>query len=208
MLYITNQEKSGSVDFHEHLNDYISGYFNKAETNKKFIDEEELKQKALAKNEDLDLQGKRLYNIKVPVENSDVVDKNYVDEQINRLFQRVNDSIETKSQENLNTFLMTNIMFEESTYHFAKHTSHMQKIMNFDENKTYRIYKVQIQKFSSWVDINSPEMYYDCFLKNKSSPFLIQIIEQNDGVYGSLTGVLDEQYQPILRVFYSFKENK
>jgi len=90
--------------------------------------------------------------------------------------------------------------------------------MSFDENKTYKIYKVQIQKSnrfqgpaasgSTWIDINSPEMYYDCFLKNKSSPFLIQIIEQNDGVYGSLTGVLDEQYQPILRVFYSFKENK
>jgi len=83
MLYITNSEKSGSVD----LNDY----FNKAETNKKFIDENELKEKALMRNADLDIRGKRIYNIKIPIEPTDIIDKQYVDERLIGLENRLED---------------------------------------------------------------------------------------------------------------------
>ena len=192
MLYITNSEKSGSVD----LNDY----FNKAETNKKFIDENELKEKALMRNEDLVIRGKRIYNIKIPIEPTDIIDKQYVDERLIGLENRIEDlaqeGITMRSEFNsfktLKFFPFPNI--KQKILSFTPNQYLVPKLIIGEGEAIASILQIYIKKDGFFYNINSSIVRYD--MMHKIPAFGLDLFETDEiKLYFKFTGLLQNNYK-------------
>ena len=195
MLYITNSEKSGSVD----LNDY----FNKAETNKKFIDENELKEKALMRNEDLNIRGKRIYNIKIPIEPTDIIDKQYVDERLIGLENRLEDlaheenrmrqlESEFNSFKTLKFFPFPNI--KQKILSFTPNQYLVPKLIIGEGESIASILQIYIKKDGFFYNINSSIVEYD--MMHKIPAFGLDLFETDENkLYFKFTGLLQNNYK-------------